>query len=54
MVFHGVGSQDGSGPGLHHPRFAPGDEHIAAVARVMMAGYLAGCDRVLGHTHASG
>ncbi len=53
MVFHGVGAEDGSGPGLHHPRFAPGDEHIAAVARVMMAGYLAGCDRALGHSHAS-
>jgi len=46
MIFVGVGT-DG-GPGLHHPSFAPSDDTIDLVAEVLLAGYLAGCESVLG------
>jgi amidohydrolase len=46
MLFLGVdgGEQgaDGRRPGLHSPRFLPGDEVVAQVADAMLAGYLAG------------
>lgn len=38
-------------PALHHPNFLPGDEAIGAVARALLAGYLAAAERVLGIDH---
>ncbi|GAA1799257.1 amidohydrolase [Agromyces neolithicus] len=38
-------------PALHHPSFLPGDESVGAVARALMAGYLAAAERVLGIEH---
>jgi amidohydrolase len=46
MLFLGVagGEQgaDGRRPGLHSPRFLPGDDVVAQVADALLAGYLAG------------
>lgn len=47
MVFVGVGSDDGDGPGLHHPDFLPPDDAVADVARAMLASYLAACATVM-------
>jgi amidohydrolase len=47
MVFYGVGSGAPDEPGLHHPSFAPGDEHVAGVASTMLAAYFAACELVL-------
>ena len=41
MVFYGVGSGTADDPGLHSPEFVPADEHVAGVARAMLASYLA-------------
>ena len=41
-------------PALHHPRFLPGDEAVGAVARALLAGYLAAAERVLGIDHHRG
>lgn len=41
-------------PALHHPRFLPGDEAVGAVARALLAGYLAAAERVLGIEHHRG
>ncbi|UWF77281.1 MULTISPECIES: M20 metallopeptidase family protein [Microbacterium] len=52
MLFAGVATAGkGPQPGLHHPRFLPGDDAIATVARALMAGYLAAAERVLGIEH---
>lgn len=40
MIFVGVGGGDPQQPGLHHPRFLPSEDDLAAVARAMLAGYL--------------
>lgn len=49
MCFVGVDSP--SGAGLHHPAFAPPDRAVGDVARVLLAGYLAGCQQLApGHT----
>jgi hypothetical protein len=46
MLFLGVdgGPQaaDGRRPGLHSPRFLPGDEVVGQVADALLSGYLAG------------
>jgi amidohydrolase len=46
MLFLGVDggpeSADGRRPGLHSPRFLPGDEVVGQVAAALLAGYLAG------------
>ena len=46
MLFLGVdggeASADGRRPGLHSPRFLPGDEVVGEVAAALVAGYLAG------------
>jgi amidohydrolase len=47
MVFHGVGSGTLQEPGLHHPSFAPGDEHVRGVAATMLAAYFAACELML-------
>jgi metal-dependent amidase/aminoacylase/carboxypeptidase family protein len=48
MLFLGVdgGPEDGEGrrPGLHSPRFLPGDEVVGQVADALLAGYLAGAE----------
>ena len=44
MMFVGVG--DGSGPGLHHAAFDPGDAAVGDVALALLAGYQAGADLV--------
>lgn len=41
MMFVGTGGAE-----LHTPAFAPGDEHVGQVARVLMAGYLAAVAQV--------
>jgi amidohydrolase len=43
MIFLGVGGGDDQ-PGLHHPKFLPSEDDVAAVARAMLAGYLGSCD----------
>jgi len=48
MVFYGVGEALPSSPGLHHPEFAPPDNDVSGVARCLLAGYLAGCELILG------
>lgn len=47
MVFHGVGTGSHDEPGLHHPGFAPGDEHVRGVAATMLAAYVACCELML-------
>jgi amidohydrolase len=46
MLFLGVAGgeegADGGRPGLHSPRFLPGDDVVAQVADALLAGYLAG------------
>jgi amidohydrolase len=48
MLFLGVDggapSADGRRPGLHSPRFLPGDEVVGRVADALLAGYLAGAE----------
>jgi amidohydrolase len=48
MLFLGVdgGAEqaDGRRPGLHSPRFLPGDEVVGQVAAALLAGYLAGAE----------
>jgi amidohydrolase len=48
MLFLGVAGgkagADGRRPGLHSPRFLPGDEVVAEVAAALLAGYLAGAE----------
>jgi amidohydrolase len=48
MLFLGVdgGAQtaDGRRPGLHSPRFLPGDDVVGQVAAALLAGYLAGAE----------
>ena len=48
MLFLGVdggpGGADGRRPGLHSPRFLPGDEVVGQVAEGLLAGYLAGAE----------
>ncbi|MCU1604237.1 MAG: Aminoacylase [Modestobacter sp.] len=48
MLFLGVagGEPDAAGrrPGLHSPRFLPGDDVVAQVADALLAGYLAGAE----------
>ena len=48
MLFLGVdgGPADAAGrrPGLHAPRFLPGDETVGQVATALLAGYLAGAE----------
>lgn len=52
MMFAGVETAgDGPQPGLHDPRFLPGDDAVGAVARALLAGYLAAAERVLGIEH---
>lgn len=46
MVFVGVGRPDG--PGLHSSTFAPPDSAIDLVAHVLLSGYLAACETLLG------
>lgn len=43
MIFVGVGDGDPSSPGLHHPAFAPPDDTVRSVARVMLIAYFAAC-----------
>ncbi|WP_405217779.1 M20 family metallopeptidase [Agrococcus sp. Ld7] len=52
MMFVGVETAgQESQPPLHHPRFLPGDEAVGAVARALLAGYLAAAERVLDIDH---
>ncbi|WP_369138981.1 M20 metallopeptidase family protein [Modestobacter versicolor] len=48
MLFLGVdggpADADGRRPGLHSPRFLPGDEVVGEVAAALLAGYLAGAE----------
>jgi amidohydrolase len=48
MLFLGVeggpAGPDGRRPGLHSPRFLPGDEVVGQVAEALLAGYLAGAE----------
>jgi amidohydrolase len=48
MLFLGVDggppSADGRRPGLHSPRFLPGDEVVGRVSDALLAGYLAGAE----------
>ena len=48
MLFLGVDGgpegADGRRPGLHSPRFLPGDEVVGQVATALLAGYLAGAE----------
>jgi len=50
MLFLGVdgGAPDAAGrrPGLHSPRFLPGEDAVARVAEALLAGYLAGAGRL--------
>jgi amidohydrolase len=50
MLFLGVdaGAPNGDGrrPGLHSPRFLPGDEVVGQVAAALLAGYLAGAELI--------
>ena len=50
MLFLGVdggpADADGRRPGLHSPRFLPGDDVVPAVARALLAGYLAGAELI--------
>lgn len=41
MIFAGVGDGDRRSPGLHHPAFAPPDQVVAEVARIMLLSYFA-------------
>ncbi|KQS71369.1 N-acyl-L-amino acid amidohydrolase [Modestobacter sp. Leaf380] len=54
MLFLGVsgGEPDAAGrrPGLHSPRFLPGEDTVAQVAAALLAGYLAGA-QLLGPVH---
>lgn len=55
MLFVGVETAgEERQPALHHPRFLPGDEAVGAVARALLAGYLAAAERVLGIEHHRG
>lgn len=56
MIFVGVGDGDPRQPGLHHPRFLPSEDDLAAVARAMLAGYLGAWESQLpdGTPHAGG
>ncbi|AQA05465.1 hypothetical protein BVC93_27285 [Mycobacterium sp. MS1601] len=45
MIFAGVGDGAADSPGLHHPRFAPADDIIADVARIMVVAYFAAVER---------
>ncbi len=47
MIFHGVGTGADDEPGLHHPDFAPDDEHVRGVATTMLASYVAFCELLL-------
>ena len=52
MMFVGVRTAgEDPQPGLHHPRFLPGEDAIASVARALMAGYLAAAELALGIEH---
>lgn len=52
MMFVGVETPGhDSQPSLHDPRFLPDDSAVAAVARALLAGYLAAAERVLGIEH---
>ena len=52
MMFVGVHTLgEDPAPGLHHPRFLPEDESVGAVARALLAGYLAAAERMLGIEH---
>ncbi len=52
MMFVGVETAgEQPQPALHHPRFLPGSEAVGAVARALLAGYLAAAERVLGIEH---
>jgi amidohydrolase len=48
MLFLGVdggpATAGGRRPGLHSPRFLPGDEVVGEVAAALLAGYLAGAE----------
>jgi len=46
MTFVGMGTD--FGPSLHHESFVPPDDSVTLVAKVLLAGYLAGCETVLG------
>jgi amidohydrolase len=48
MVFYGVGTGSPDEPGLHHPSFAPVDEHVRGVAETLLAAYLAASEMVGG------
>lgn len=47
MVFAGTGDGDPHSPGLHHPRFAPDDQSVRNVARVMVLAYIAAARTLL-------
>ncbi|MEZ3161113.1 amidohydrolase [Microbacterium sp. BWT-B31] len=52
MMFVGVETLDRSPqPSLHDPRFLPDDSAVGAVARALLAGYLAATERVLSVEH---
>jgi amidohydrolase len=46
MLFVGTGAEDGASA-LHDPRFLPSDARVGAVARAMLAGYLAAAEQNL-------
>ncbi len=51
MTFVGMGTD--FGPSLHHESFVPPDDSVSLVAKVLLAGYLAGCETVLGPLEGS-
>lgn len=46
MIFAGVGPGGPDAPGLHHPCFAPPDEAVGELARILLTSYLAVADRM--------
>jgi amidohydrolase len=51
MTFVGMGTD--FGPSLHNESFVPPDDSVSLVAKVLLAGYLAGCETALGPLTAS-
>jgi amidohydrolase len=55
MMFVGVETAGApTQPALHDPRFLPDDDAVGALARALLAGYLAAAERVLGIEHHRG
>lgn len=48
MLFAGVGDGSPTSPGLHNPHFAPRDETVGELARIMLLSYFAIAEELLG------